>query len=261
MSPTEVAVYRRHRHAKQAASSPIPYVVLDADPFPGSMPAALNAVAEQHLQLLQRRRGKFYRTSEPCSNWLEQPATIWGELVKATPLQSLQPESMLTNDMTAALSAIRSQQLGVRDAQRPASCPGGSGGTSGAKSARAQRPGSTGGRSPFESVRGLEVYCTSMELAVNKKLRRHHSSSGRKEPNSAGGRRSSSGSSASSEQIDSLPAWVPPSKVTGRGSRPSSSGGGPQGRTGHAWEASGGGFVGAGRHVDLSLRLKCGGSQ
>ncbi|WIA28724.1 hypothetical protein OEZ86_011260 [Tetradesmus obliquus] len=143
----------------------------------------------------------------------------------------------------------------LRHGERPRSCPGGRvGGTSGVpagttSSRRLTNVGSKASEASPGSAHGLGVYCSSLELAVGKKLHGRHGSSSK---------RASSASSAS-EQAGSLPAWNPSaSKAAGKGS--SGSGSQAAGATSATSSTDGAAgeklSPGTGRAVGLALSLR-----
>lgn len=167
--------------------------------------------------LLVKERASFSKSqkcSGPYSGWVEPDSNVavLNELVTAA--------SARDRATTATpISEACSRRL-LRHGERPRSCPGGRvGGTSGVpagttSSRRLTNVGSKASEASPGSAQGLGVYCSSLELAVGKKLHGRHGSSSK---------RASSASSAS-EQAGSLPAWNPSaSKAAGKGSSGSGS--------------------------------------
>jgi hypothetical protein len=181
---------------------------------------------QQAIGLLERERiasSKASNAPRPCSDWNEPDSSVavWGELVTATNAQ----DSATT---ATPLSEACSRRL-LRHGERPRSCPGGrASGTSsvptGTASSRRLTSGSKASDARPASAQGLGVYCSTIELAVNKKLHGRHGTS--KRPGSAS---SACRTSSSSGQAGSLPAWTPVAgKQAGKISSSSSSRAGDQ---------------------------------
>uniref|UniRef100_A0A383W633 EF-hand domain-containing protein n=1 Tax=Tetradesmus obliquus TaxID=3088 RepID=A0A383W633_TETOB len=202
--------------------------------------------------LLVKERASFSKSqkcSGPYSGWVEPDSNV-AVLTELVTAASARDRATTATPISEACS----RRL-LRHGERPRSCPGGRvGGTSGvpAGTTSSRRLTNVGGKASEASpgsAQGLGVYCSSLELAVGKKLHGRHGSSSK---------RASSASSAS-EQAGSLPAWNPSaSKAAGKGS--SGSGSHAAGATSATSSTDGAAgeklSPGTGRAVGLALSLR-----